>query len=173
MILIHGLDIIAIKKELRVAKISLAAKAVALSEDFDNAFYIAKLYSEILNSNSNNNVLPKVYTDKKSLIDAIQLTKYVNNSRLIIDISAVKVIILEKHVSKVEWLPSIKQLTNSLTKQEACAMSRLLCYRRVNYNTEGQDPPRKTLDTRRVYFSESPFLFEFRTFFISATFNII
>ena len=67
----------------------------------------------------------KYYTGNKSLIDAIQLAKYVN-SRLRIGISAVKDIILEKYVSKIEWLLSTKQLTNSLTKQSACAMSRLL-----------------------------------------------
>ena len=53
-------------------------------------FYIPMLYSEILHGNSNI-ILPKVYIDNKSLIHAIQLTKYVNNSRLKIDISAVKV----------------------------------------------------------------------------------
>ena len=49
----------------------------------------------------------------------IQLTKSVNDRRLRIDISAVTEIILEKQVSNVEWLPTAKQLGNSLTKHGA------------------------------------------------------
>ena len=90
----------------------------------------------------------KHYTGNKSLIDVIQLAKYVNNSRLRIDMSVLKEIILEKYVSKVEWLLSTKQLTNSLTKQRACAMSQLLCYRRVNYNPQCKDPTKKKLWTQ-------------------------
>ena len=65
----------------------------------------------------------KYYIGNKSLVDDIQLEKYVNNIRLRIDIGAIKEIVLGKHVSKVEWLLSTEQLTNSLTKQEAYAMS--------------------------------------------------
>ena len=59
MISIHGLDIIAPRKELRVPKSSVAAKAVALIEDFNNAFYIASVHSETLHGNCNDNILPK------------------------------------------------------------------------------------------------------------------
>ena len=62
---IYGLYIIAIKKELRVAKSSFAAKALTLFEDFHDDFYNATLHTEI-HGNSNNNILPKVYIDKKS-----------------------------------------------------------------------------------------------------------
>ena len=103
------------------------------------------------------------------MIDAIQLAKYVNNSRLRIDISAVKETILEKHISNVEWVLSTKQLTNSLTKQGACAIFRLLRYRRINYNTECEDPTKETLDPATAYFNESTFSFKFRTMIVSAT----
>ena len=54
----HGADIIAMKKELRVTKSSLAAKALALIQNFD-VFYIVSLHSEILHGNCNDNILPK------------------------------------------------------------------------------------------------------------------
>ena len=89
------------KKELRVAKSSLAAKTLALIEDFDNALYIASLQSEILMVIAPITYYRKNYIGNKSLIDAIQLAKYVNNSRLRIDISAVKEIIYKNIYQKL------------------------------------------------------------------------
>ena len=66
------------KRVKRVAKRSIAAETVALSEGPHNGFSIATLYSEILDGNSNNNILPIVaYVDNKSLIYMIQSTKSV------------------------------------------------------------------------------------------------
>lgn len=70
---------------------SLAAKTLVLSKGLDNAFYIDTLNSEIVCSNSNNNILPiEDYFDNESLIDANQSTKFVNDHRLGIVISVVK-----------------------------------------------------------------------------------
>ena len=43
---------------------------------------------------------------------------------------------------------------NSLTKQGACAMSRLLCNRRVDYDTECQDQTKRTLEPETVQLNE-------------------
>ena len=75
------------------------------------------LHSEIVHCNSKSNkLLIEAYFDNKDLISAIQSTKSVNDDRLRIVISVVKEMILEKQVSKDEWLPTTKQLVNSLTK---------------------------------------------------------
>ena len=51
-------DIMVVKHIKRVAKSSLAAETLALSEGLDNAFYIVTLYSAILHGNSVDNTLP-------------------------------------------------------------------------------------------------------------------
>ena len=102
----------------RVAKSSLTAETLALSEGVNSAHYISTLFAEIVHGNIDNHKLPiEAYDDNKSLIDALKSTKFVTDKRLRIDISSVKGMISNKEIKKIEWIPTNKQLANCLTKQ--------------------------------------------------------
>ena len=102
----------------RVAKSSLTAKTLALSEGVDSAYYISTLFAEIMHGNTDNHKLPiQAYIHNKSLIDELKWTNFVTDKRLFIDISSVKEIISNKQIKKVEWISTNKKLANCLTKQ--------------------------------------------------------
>ena len=107
------------KRIRRVTKSSLAAETLSLSEGLDNAYYVASLYNEIL-YNGNENLFPnEAYIDNKSLFNSLQSTKMVSERRLRLDISAIKEMLSSNEIVKIDWLPTEKQLSNSLTKQGA------------------------------------------------------
>ena len=79
------------KRIKRVAKSSLTAETLALSEGVDSAYYISTLFAEIMYGSIDNDKLPiEAYVDNKRLIDAMKSTKFVTDKRLHIDISSVK-----------------------------------------------------------------------------------
>ena len=55
-----------------------------------------------------------LYTDNKSLIDAIKSSKYVNEKRLRIDITAFKEFISENQIQIAKWMNSKEQLADVL-----------------------------------------------------------
>ena len=74
------------KRVKRVAKSSLIAETLALSEGVDNAYYISTFFAEIIEGNIDNHKLPiEAYVDNKSLIDALKSTKFFTDKRLRID----------------------------------------------------------------------------------------
>ena len=57
-----------------------------------------------------------VYTDNKSLIDAIKSSKHVNEKRFHIDIGALEECISENQIQIVKWINSKEQLADVLAK---------------------------------------------------------
>ena len=100
----------------RVVRSSLAAEALSLQEGLEDGFYHQSMIQELFGKNCTTNI--KAYTDSKSLIEAINSTKLVDDKRLRIDIGAIKESI-QKHEADVRWCPGSKQLANCLTKKGA------------------------------------------------------
>ena len=112
-----------------MTKSSLVAETLSLSEGLDNAYYVASLYNEIL-YNGNENLFPnEAYIDNKSLFNSLQSTKMVSERRLRLDISAIKEMLSSNEIVKIDWLPTEKQLSNSLTKQGANTCDLISCMR--------------------------------------------
>ena len=112
-----------------MTKSSLVAETLSLSEGLDNAYYVASLYNEIL-YNGNENLFPnEAYIDNKSSFNSLQSTKMVSERRLRLDISAVKEMLSSNEIVKIDWLPTEKQLSNSLTKQGANTHDLISCMR--------------------------------------------
>ena len=87
-----------------------------MSDAIDAAIYIASLYSDLMFGNSSK-VLPiEILTDNKSLIDNISSKKLVTEKRLRIELSAIKEVVSDQSVNRVIWVPTKKQLADSLTK---------------------------------------------------------
>ena len=59
----------------------------------------------------------EIYTDSKSLYDALKLKKNVTEKRLIIDIAILRELLGLKIVSKLHCIDTRSQLANALTKK--------------------------------------------------------
>ena len=103
------------KRIKRIVRSALAAECLALQDGVDAAYLIRELIKEI------KGVTLKItaMTDSKSLFDAINSTKSVEDKRLRPDIAALK----EKHdlgeVNLYCWIPTGEQLADCLTKAGA------------------------------------------------------
>ena len=73
------------KRIKRVVRSSLAAETLAMSDGVDSAVYISVLLSELYLELSSFEISIDIYTDSKSLHDAIHSEKYVTEKRLRID----------------------------------------------------------------------------------------
>ena len=103
------------KKLKRVARSSLTAETLAMLDGVEASLYIRDLFKELYG-----HYLPiEVFTDNKSLIDALKSSKYVNEKRLRIDIAALKECISKNQVQIGKWINSKEQLADPLTKQGA------------------------------------------------------
>ena len=60
-----------------------------------------------------------IYSDNKSLHDAIHSEKYVSEKRLRIDIGALKELIVQHKSTRILWTKSKNQLADCLTKCKA------------------------------------------------------
>ena len=100
----------------RVVRSSLAAEALSLQEGLEDGLYHQSMIQELFGQHCATNI--KAYTDSKSLIEAINSTKLVDDKRLRIDLGAIKQSIQKNEVD-VRWCPGSKQLANCLTKKGA------------------------------------------------------
>ena len=73
------------KRIKRVVRSSLAAETLAMSDGVDSAVYISVLLSELYLELSSFEIPIDIYTDNKSLHDAIHSEKNVTEKRLRID----------------------------------------------------------------------------------------
>lgn len=103
------------KKIRRIARSSLTAETLALSEALDYSVYINNMYSEILFNNKKRFKI-EVKTDNKSLVDSLKSNKTVHEKRLRIEISMIKEMINKKQIHAVNWIKADCQLADSLTK---------------------------------------------------------
>ena len=85
------------------------------SVTIDAGIYIAQLFFEILEVSFPITIL----THNKSLHDAIQYSKYVQNKRLRIDIGAIKETLMKEEIHKIKLINSTQKLADALTKSGA------------------------------------------------------
>ena len=103
------------KRLKRISRSSLAAETIAALEGIDAAIYIREIFYELTCYQMPINL----FTDNKSLYDAIKSSKYVENKRLRIDIAAVKESISQNEIDNVELINTKQQLADPLTKSSA------------------------------------------------------
>lgn len=103
------------KRIRRVARSTLAAETLSLSDALDTGMFIRTLYQELTGR-----VIQIIsVTDNKSLVDTISSTKLISEKRLRMEISCIKEMIETKSVEKLLWVDSSKQLADCLTKNGA------------------------------------------------------
>ena len=99
----------------RVVRSSLAAETLAFQEGLAEAIYVKKLLSEL---DPVSEFPISAYVDNKSLYDALNSTKLVEDRRLRIEMGEIKQI-LEQEVSSIQWISGTEMIANSLTKRGA------------------------------------------------------
>ena len=99
----------------RVARSTLCAETLAAVEALDSAYLIEKLCCELF-CNSKINV--EMYTDNRSLYDAIHTTNLMVDKRLRVDIASLREMFENEEVS-FHWLSSKHQIADVLTKKGA------------------------------------------------------
>ena len=88
------------KRIKRVVRSTLAAEILALSDAVDDGIYISEIVSELLFSGTK--LLPiEIYTDSKSLFDAIKSKKNILEKRLRIDIAMLREMFEQKLITNI------------------------------------------------------------------------
>ena len=103
------------KKSKRVARSTLTAETLAAIEAVDSALVLKRNIEEILKIE-----LPSIYlmVDNKSLYDAVRTSNTLSETRLMIDMSALRQMTERKEV-EVKWIATKDQLANVFTKDGA------------------------------------------------------
>ena len=104
------------KKISRVTKSRLAAETMELADAADAGHLAAVMIKEVFALNNE----PKVrcLTDSKSLIDHLQTSHVIQDSRLRVDVARIREMIALNEC-EVKWIPNDKQLADPLTKAGA------------------------------------------------------
>ena len=103
------------KKIRRIVRSTLAAETLAASDAIDNAYYLAKVFSEIIFGSSRK--IPIVLmVDNKSLAENVYTMKNVQEKRLRIDLAAIKELIVEGRL-ELCWVDTKQQIADALTKK--------------------------------------------------------
>ena len=104
------------KKINRVTKSPLASETMELADAADAGHLTAVMVKEVFALNKE----PKVtcFTDSKSLIDHLQTSHVIQDSRLRVDVARIKEMI-ELKECEVKWISNEKQLADPLTKAGA------------------------------------------------------
>ena len=111
------------RKIKRVVRSTIAAEGLALLEGLEAATYFRELISNLLIQEPNN--LPiTAFVDNKSIMEALQSTRLVDDMRLRIDIAALCEMQINNQIT-VKWCPGKIQLANSLTKRGASGIELL------------------------------------------------
>ena len=105
-------------KKLNVVRSSLAAETLVLIDTTDDGIYISELISELV-FNGVKHIPIKIYTDSKSLDDALKSKKNVTEKRLRIDIAILQKLLELKIVSKLHCIDVRCRLANALMKKGA------------------------------------------------------
>ena len=104
------------KKISRVTQSRLAAETMELADAADAGHLAAVMIKEVFSLNNE----PKVrcLTDSKSLIDHLQTSHVIQDSRLRVDVARIREMIALNEC-EVKWIPNDKQLADPLTKAGA------------------------------------------------------
>ena len=107
-------------KAKRVVRSTIAVECLALAEGASVSFYLRSVLQDILRLKENQ-IPIQIYTDNKSLRDAIYSTHTVADSRLLVDIAEIRSKLELGEISKVIWVESKSQLADAMTKSGADA----------------------------------------------------
>ena len=88
-----------------------------MQEGLEDAIYHQELIDEILH-------LPfkipiTAYVDNRSVMEALESTRQVDDKRLRIDISGIKESTFKNEIQSIKWCPGASQFANTLTKKGA------------------------------------------------------
>ena len=117
----------------RVVKSTIAAEALSLLVGLEDACYLREMLEETLGL-CKFSIPIEAYFDNKSVTEAIQSTKMVDDKRLRLDLAAIKELISDQQVQSVKWCPGHLQLADCMTKRGACT------YRLLSIIQSGQFP---------------------------------
>ena len=97
-----------------IVSCTLAAETIAMMDGVESAIYISVLLKEL--HPQLNNIPTEIYTDNKSLHDALQSQKYVSDKCLKIENGALKEMLHKKVIKNINWVKKEHKLANSLIK---------------------------------------------------------
>ena len=100
----------------RVVKSTLAAETMALLEGAEAAVYLGQILKETLKCKA---MKIRCITDNKSLVDAVQSTKRVDDKRLRLDIAVLLDMQERGEISEIAWVDTHMQLADCMTKRGA------------------------------------------------------
>lgn len=107
----------------RIVRSTIAAEALSLQEGLEDAIFHQNMLLEIFGQQTASMVVQAfpidAIVDNKSVIEAINSTKMVDDRRLRIDISTIKESLSRGEIRSVKWCPGSYQLANCLTKRGA------------------------------------------------------
>ena len=114
------------KKIKRKVASTLEAETACIRDSVSNGIYFGHLLSEIYYDELQNNCFPVyVYTDSKSLEQAVRSTKLVQEKKLRIDIAEIQRSIEDKEISDLRLVSTDEQYADGLTKRDVC-MERIM-----------------------------------------------
>ena len=105
------------KKIKRVARSTLGAETLSAVDALDSAYLVAKILTELVDLNERE-IATSLFTDNKSLYDALNTSNLLLDKRLRVDISALREMNDRGEVS-YHWVESSQQLADVLTKRGA------------------------------------------------------
>ena len=117
----------------RVVRSTLAAEMLSLTEALEQAYSLKAIILELTGAMSDN-IQIEAYVDNKSVRDAVYSAKSVKDSKLKLDVEAIKEMLHKKEVSKIQWIAGEKMIANSLTKRGAASWDLLSAIQKAHLN---------------------------------------
>jgi len=102
----------------RVVRSTIAAEALSLQEGLEASYYYRNMVEDIMGI-PHQTIGITAYIDNKSVVEAVQSTKLVDDKRLRVDIAAIRELLQTNEVREIKWCPGRLQLANCMTKQGA------------------------------------------------------
>ena len=105
------------KTIIKVCKSSKDAETRAADKCVEDAKYMTERVEKLLFGDSKTRIKTEVYTDSEPLIESLGTTKRVENTALCNTIEAMKESLMEKRVSKIQYINTKKNPSDILTKR--------------------------------------------------------
>ena len=119
----------------RVVRSTIAAEALSLQEGLECGYYYRQMLEDIMKLQRN--IIPMIaYVDNKSVIDALNSTKLVDDKRLRIDIAAINESLSRNEVKDIRWCPGKYHLADCMTKRGASGYNLLEVFHGGRFSEE-------------------------------------
>ena len=106
------------RKLKRVVKSTQAAETLALVDLAEASFYFRSLILELLHMSDHSENIPiHCRTDNSGLLESIYSSTQILDKRLRIETALLREMIEKREISSVQWVPSVAQLADALTKK--------------------------------------------------------